>query len=223
MTTVEALKTLYTALGGESADIENVSTTVGVLNMIGTLFEGDGNATVNSEAVANIAAVAENITGGTTFSSIPENFDIKKNLTAISIPEGVTGISPSAFAYSKLVDIIIPEGVTTLSGSVFNMCQELTNVVLPDSLKTIGSEAFAWCTSLTELTIPKQVTTIESSAFNHCIKLKEITIPSSVTSIGNNAFLYCNSLETITINKPENSISGAPWSANNSTNIVWTG
>ena len=59
---VQALKDLYIALGGEASDVENASTIVEVLNAIAVLFEGDGDAILNAEAIANIAAVASGIT-----------------------------------------------------------------------------------------------------------------------------------------------------------------
>ena len=62
MTNVEALKALYAALGGDPADVAHASTIVEVLNAIAAKYEGDDDATSNPEAIANIAAVAENLT-----------------------------------------------------------------------------------------------------------------------------------------------------------------
>ncbi len=61
MTNVEALKSLYTALGGSSENVANASTIVEVLNEIAKLYSGDYDATQNAEAIANIAAVAGSI------------------------------------------------------------------------------------------------------------------------------------------------------------------
>lgn len=58
MTNVEALKLLYTALGGESDTVADASTIVEVLNAIANLLGGDNDAFVNAEAIANIASVA---------------------------------------------------------------------------------------------------------------------------------------------------------------------
>lgn len=73
MTNVEALKMLYTALGGEAADVENASTIVEVLNTIAAKYDGESDATLNAEAIANIAAVAGSIT--------PEPKLIEKTIT----------------------------------------------------------------------------------------------------------------------------------------------
>lgn len=64
MTTVEALKDLYVALGGDLADVQDMSTNVAVLNAISAKYEGADNAVLNPEAIANITAVAGNIGGG---------------------------------------------------------------------------------------------------------------------------------------------------------------
>ena len=61
MTNVEALKTLYTALGGDAVDVANATTIVEVLNAIAAKYDGTSTATTNAEAIANIAAVAANI------------------------------------------------------------------------------------------------------------------------------------------------------------------
>lgn len=61
MTNVEALKALYTALGGTASDVVDASTIVEVLNAIAAKYEGEDDATLNPEAIANIAAVAGSI------------------------------------------------------------------------------------------------------------------------------------------------------------------
>lgn len=61
MTNVEALKALYVALGGDADDVANVSTIVGVLNAIAAKYDGDDDAAINPDAIANITAVVGNI------------------------------------------------------------------------------------------------------------------------------------------------------------------
>lgn len=62
MSNVGALKTLYVALGGLSADVADANTSVDVLNKIADLLNGEDTATLNAEAIANIAAVASGLT-----------------------------------------------------------------------------------------------------------------------------------------------------------------
>lgn len=63
MTNVEALKALYTALGGSAADVANANTIVEVLNAISAKYDGDADATLNADAIANIAEVAGTLLG----------------------------------------------------------------------------------------------------------------------------------------------------------------
>lgn len=62
MTNVEALKALYHALGGDLDDVADVSTIVGVLNAIAAKYEGNDDATLNADAIENIAEIAGSLT-----------------------------------------------------------------------------------------------------------------------------------------------------------------
>lgn len=199
MTNVEALKALYTALGGDAADVADATTITAILNAIAAKYEGANDATTNAEAIANIADVAGSI------SPTPDKTDIikliERNFTTFDIPEGVTKIGASAFNGAiNLTSIDIPEGITSIGDSAFYGCLALANVGLPDG-----------------------ITSIDVFAFAYCKPLEAIEIPNSVKSIGENCFQGCTALETITINKPEGSITGAPWGAPSTTQVVWTG
>jgi hypothetical protein len=61
MTNVEALKALYAAFGGTASDVANCTTIVEVLNKFAARYDGDADATLNADAIANIAAVAYKI------------------------------------------------------------------------------------------------------------------------------------------------------------------
>lgn len=73
MTNVEALKALYHALGGDLDDVADVSTIVGVLNAIAAKYEGNDDATLNADAIENIAEIAGSLTPTPTL--------ITKNIT----------------------------------------------------------------------------------------------------------------------------------------------
>lgn len=66
---VEALKALYVALGGEASAVANAVTIVDVLNAIAAKYSGDSDATLNAEAISNIAAVAGNIAPSPTLQN----------------------------------------------------------------------------------------------------------------------------------------------------------
>lgn len=77
--------------------------------------------------------------------------------------------------------------------------------------------------NLVSIDIPEGVTSIGNGAFIACTSLANIEIPSTITSIGGNVFSGCTALKTITIDKPEGSITGAPWGAPSTTQIIWNG
>lgn len=208
MTNVEALKALYVALGNEAADVENANTIVDVLNAIAAKYEGKDDATTNSEGIENITAVLDNI--------IPEPVPSENNAKFAA--------TPAAFrVHANLVSVDIPEGVTEIAENAFQNCTALTNIAIPDGITSIGNAAFNNCKALINIDIPNGVTSIAANAFYGCTALKNVTISNNVTSIGSLAFHDCTSLETITIDKPKGSITGAPWGAPSTTQIIWNG
>ena len=164
MTNVEALQALYAALGGTPANVANASTSVEVLNAIAALFDGDDDAIINPDAIANIAAVIGNIGGedGSEFffDGGDTQFQVKGNI---------------------IKKLTIPEGFTNVDNA-------------------IGTTSIAYMSGCTE-----------------------INIPSTMTALPTTVFAHCTALEKITINKPEGSITGAPWGAPETTQIIWNG
>lgn len=112
MDNVSALKALYAALGGTAADVADATTIVEVLNAIAVLLGGTDGATLNPDAIANIAAVApvtpttQNVSvtpstskqeitadsgkvlGTVTVKAVTASIDA--NITAANIKSGVT-------------------------------------------------------------------------------------------------------------------------------------
>ena len=128
-------------------------------------------------------------------------------LRSITIPKGVTSIGRYAFQEcSSLTSITIPEGVTSIGIGAFSGCLDLMSITIPEGVTRIGSRAFEGCSSLTNITIPEGVTSIEDWAFSGCSSLMSITIPEGVTIIGAEAFRGCSSLKNITIPESVTSI-----------------
>ena len=62
MTNVDALKSLYVALGGSADTVADAKTIVDVLNLIAAKYSGADDAELNADAIANVTAVISAIT-----------------------------------------------------------------------------------------------------------------------------------------------------------------
>ena len=128
----------------------------------------------------------------------------------ITIPDGVTYISDSAFSNCDgLTNIIIPDSITSIGNNAFSNCSNLTNVTIGKNVTSIG-DSFDYCEELTSLTVAAGNTTYKS--YENCIYTKDgqtlvvaargltnITILDGVTSIGNSVFSNCYRLTSIII------------------------
>ena len=165
-----------------------------------------------------------------------------KNITSVTIENGVTAIGDQAFDYcTKLTSVTIPDSVTSIGDCAFSNCTGLTSVTIPDSVTEIGVWAFYGCDGLADengfiivknvlygycgaggdVIIPNFVTTIGGSAFFNCYSLTSVTIPDSVTSISNDAFGDCTSLTSVTISDSVTSIGyEAFWNCTSLTSVT---
>ncbi len=182
---------------------------------------------------------------GYTVSGIGEckDTDVVIPTTYNSLP--ITSIGDSAFFYCKnLTSITIPDGVTSVGSWAFSRCSSLTDITIPSSVTSIGSAVFAGCSSLESMTVEEgntkyhsegnclietasktlvagcknsvipddgSVEVIGDYACLYC-SLTNITIPNSVAKIGKSAFSDCTRLESIKIPSSVTSISDSAFS-----------
>ena len=91
----------------------------------------------------------------------------------------VTAIGDYTFApgygHSKdITSVTLPEGLKVIDDGAFLACA-LTSVTLPESLTIIGQAAFE-ATGLSEITIPANVSVIKDEAFYDCVNLKAFNV-----------------------------------------------
>ena len=127
-----------------------------------------------------------------------------------------------AYYAAALRKPVIPDTVEYIGDYAFRMRYgSMNTLTLGSKVKHIGNYAFD-NNALSKVDIPDSVTEIGTFGFKSSNgNLKTLNIGSGITSIGVNAFNN-TSEATITINKPENSVSGSPWGAANST-VIWNG
>ena len=168
----------------------------------GINFESMGTYTVTGSCGENVIYTFDSGTGTLTISGTGPMTDYSDMISEpwYNIREQITSIS-------------IGNGVTSIGVYAFVGCTGLTSVNIPASVTNIESNAFFECTSLTGVTIPSSATSIGSFAFYGCAGLTSVTIPESVTSIGFQAFKNCSGLTDVSILSPACVINKSGYSA----------
>ena len=121
------------------------------------------------------------------------------NDKALILPESYDGldyeICNHAFEMrNNITSVTIGNGVTRIGEYAFGACSSLADVTIGNGVTHIGEYAFTYCTALTDITIPDNVVAIEEGTFCNCSSLTSVTIPDSVRRISNGAFSRCTSL-----------------------------
>ena len=103
------------------------------------------------------------------------------NLTELTVPGDVRGISECAFSYRNgLTNAVVEEGVSEIPLQAFAFDAKLTDVALPDSLLEIGKQVFCGCRALVEVYVPSNVVAIGEEAFASCSALEKVYLPISL-------------------------------------------
>ncbi|GEM_PF-5118559 len=116
----------------------------------------------------------------------------------VDLSEGITEISPYAFAYSKVTQVNFPESLQGIGYESFRG-SNLKSLSFPHSIG-IGYSAFAECKNLSgEVVISDGSKYLSSGVFANCTSLKSIILPESLIEIGPYAFSNCTGLKHVTI------------------------
>lgn len=190
--------------------------------------------------IYNVSAKNLVIRGGTICSNVFGG----KNIETLTLNGTVKWNGTNQFSgCSKLKTLSIGNGIVSFPASCFSGCGILNNVVIPDSVAEIGEYTFNGCTSLNSIRLSKNIKKIPDCCFNGCgFETFIISDDLAIEELGNALFQYCSNLKTvyigknvktiassafsgtsgitIKINQTEDSISGSPWSASNST-VEW--
>lgn len=161
VTTVEALQGLYSSIGGDSANVENLSTIPDLIEAIAELKSGE------SSTISNL---------------------LSGNLIALNVPEGTTELRTSALQGSNnLESVTLPDGLINIGDKAFLGCSSLKAINLPEGLKTIGDGAFQNCSALEVLIFPDSLESIGGDAVT-LTAIKKVVLGKNVSFIGYRAF-----------------------------------
>lgn len=111
--------------------------------------------------------------------------------TSIIIPDGVTEIGHSAFAWNQnLASIELPNALKIMGLNMFYRCDAITTISIPNSVEKDYSQTFTWCSGLRFAHISENLkyTTIGGWCFLGCKSLTTLTIPANIQTISSYAF-----------------------------------
>lgn len=141
--------------------------------------------------------------------------NLKENITAVIIENGVTSVSAEAFfGCSKVKKIVLGNDVTRIGNKAFADCESLENINVNNNenpyfysydgcLYQKNTYTLYVCPAgKRQVLISPSINAIQSGAFWGCNKLKEIKLPGNfLKEIGSYAFYQCDALTKIVIPK----------------------
>lgn len=141
-------------------------------------------------------------------------FAVNRDITTLTIPNGVTAIEDREYVnFENLENVIIPEGVTSIGKQSFANCTSLSSITIPDSVVRIGEGVFDYdydgpidmhinsLESFLNIESGDRLDRYKGEGINLYIKeelTENIVIPKKTTEIKDYTFSECR-MKTITI------------------------
>lgn len=123
-----------------------------------------------------------------------------ENLSQINLPEGLTTLNESAFAFSSVSEVQIPSTLEVIGKSAFHSCKNLTYINIPYGVEIIYSRAFL-STSISDIVFPESLLKIGESAFQGCKNITSVVFPASLTHLYSSAFKESGIKEAVFLKK----------------------
>lgn len=116
-----------------------------------------------------------------------------------TLPRGITEIAPSAFyACQGIKELVIPNHVTEIGASAFAW-NNLEKIVIPGSVKKVGSRAFLNSRWVTEMELNDGLEEVGEWAFWNFESLERIYIPQTIKKLGARCFAGLRKAEGVEI------------------------
>lgn len=154
-----------------------------------------------------VVLIPEQVThGNTTYTvtAIADSAFYKAEATEVQIPNTVTSIGESAFAYDEnLTSITLPTGLKAISKTML-AGTGITSIAVPEGVSSVGYGAFQSCSALHTVMLPSTLTYIDAYGFNNCHSLVEIYCAASKPPTANGWAIFIG-LENIDVIVPNES------------------
>ena len=206
---IDLTQTVLTSVGSEFYKVKNLEN----IKLPQTL-------TYLGDAFRESSLTEIDLTECTNLKTLDNTFCESKNLVKVTLPEGLTTITNSAFnGCENLKTVNFPKSLQNIGGwsfyntklqkvdlsglnnlqsigeYAFHNCQELAEVLFPSSLEQLSHRAFQSCRKLTSLDLSKtQLKAISEATFESCEMLESAKLPKTVETIGSYAFAWNNKL-----------------------------
>jgi len=163
-------------------------------NILYTCHDGDDCEYCDETTFGRGGACGDNLTW--SFNAMTGELAIKGEgaMTSFSC------VPPWDLVRREITSISLPEGLTSIGALAFENCTALVELTIPDSVRVIEENAFIGCENLASLTLGSGLERIEKQAFGMCCALNEVVIPESVIYVGEYAFAtLSDNLKKITV------------------------
>ncbi len=131
-----------------------------------------------------------------TIVSIGGSLFYKSNITSVKIPNSIKTIGGSAFEECKqLSEITLPEGLERIEAHAF-LNTNIKRFILPNTVNYLGNKVFPSTTEVLELSNSLTVIPEETCVWN---KLTSIIIPEGVNTIKTEAFVCSNLMTSVSL------------------------
>lgn len=117
-------------------------------------------------------------------------------LEQVVLPESLTQLGDSIFAYTRLASVNVPSGVTEIPDGCFMGCYRLSHIDLPPQTVSIGDFAFKGC-GIVSMTFPSTVRSLGKGCIRDCIELTDFQYPENITDMDRAFFEGCVSLKRV--------------------------